>query len=140
MALLVTDVLDYLQGQGLIGGSTGWSRAAGYMPAEPDQVIAVFETPGAPPELVPEGSSEQAYDEPGFQVRGRGGFHGYSALRSKMGAIYRALHGSSLSPATGDPAYVLVRAVQSGPLPMGLDQNNRPEMAWNFVAMRERED
>ena len=139
MALLITDVLDYLEAQSLIGGVTGWTRAAGYLPPSPDQVVAIFETPGEVPEVVPEGSTEQAYDVPGFQVRARGGEFGYSALRTKIGAIYRSLHGSTLSPTTGDPGYVYVYGVQSGPLPMGNDGNNRPELVWNFVAMRERE-
>ena len=140
MAMLITDVLDYLVDQGLIGGATGWSEAAGYLPPTPDQIIAVYETHGLPPELKPVGSAEIEYDMPGFQVRGRAGRFGYSALRTKMGEVYRALHGSSLAPATGDPMYVQVIAVQSGPLPMGLDDLSRPGMTWNFTAMREREN
>lgn len=136
---LLADVLDHLTVAGLINGSTGWTGYAGYLPPSPDQVIAIFETPGEPPELVKDGSDEIAYDYPRFQVRGRGARHGYAALRSKLGAIFAELHGSSLSPASGDPAYVLVRAVQSGPLPLGLDDNDRPGMTWNYTAIRERE-
>lgn len=139
MALLITDVLDFLGGEGIIDGATGWAGYDAYLPPDPDKVITVFETTGLEPALKPTGSAETEYDEPGFQVRGRGAVFGYSALRVKMGEIYRALHGSTLSPTTGDPAYVLVRAVQSGPLPLGLDSNNRSGMTWNFVAMRERE-
>lgn len=138
MARLVTDVLDFLGDQGIIDGGTGWTGFAGYLPPDPDQVIVVYETPGSDPELIPAGSVETAYDEPGFQVRGRGAEFGYAALRDKMGAIYRALHGSELAPASGDPAYVLVRAVQSAPLPLGLDDNSRPHFTWNFLALRER--
>lgn len=139
MARLITDVLSYLEDQGLIGGATGWTGAAGYLPPSPDQIIAVFETPGLEPETAPGGSSETEYDLPGFQVRGRGSVFGYAALRDKMGAVFRALHDSDLAPASGDPQYVFVQAVQSGPLPMGLDEVNRPGLTWNFVAMRERE-
>lgn len=140
MALLITDVLDFLEDQGLVAGATGWTRAAGFMPPSPDKVVAVFETPGEPPEMVKAGSAETKYDTPGFQVRVRAGNFDYAAARAKIGAIYRALHGSTLAPATGDPAYLLVRGVQSGPLPLGLDQANRPDMTWNFVAIREREE
>lgn len=141
---MVTDVLEFLADQGLVDGATAWTGVTGGVPPAPDKIIAVFETPGQEPELVSDGSAEQAYDRPGFQIRGRGakaepGVFDYSDLRDRMGQVYRALHGSELSPATGDPAYVLVRAVQSGPLPLGLDDNDRPEMTWNFVAMRERE-
>ncbi len=139
MALLVTDVLDFLQAEGLIAGATGWERAASGLPPEPDKVIVVFESGGFPPELKPVGSAETEYDEPTFQVRGRADKFGYGALRAKMGAIYLALHGSELAPASGDPAYVLVRAMQAGPFPLGLDKNDRPGLTWNFTALRERE-
>ena len=139
MALLITDVLDYLEDQGLVAGATGWTRAAGFMPPSPDKIVAVFESPGDPPEMTKAGSGETAYDEPGFQVRVRATKHDYASARAKIGAVFRALHGSSLAPATGDPVYVLVRAVQSGPLPLGLDESNRPDLTWNFTAKRERE-
>lgn len=139
MAQLIDDVLDYLEAQGLIRGATGWSGFANYLPPTPDQVIAVFPTPGLEPEEAPAGSTETEYDYPGFQVRGRGTVFGSSALLDKLGAVFRSLHGSTLSPAGGDPIYVYVYAVQSGPLPLGHDQNDRPEFTWNFRAMRERE-
>ncbi len=139
MALLITDVLDFLVAEGIIGGATGWTRGAAYLPPDPDQIIAVFETTGLVPEVVKTGSTEQSYDNPGFQVRGRGTEFGYEALRIKMGQVYRTLHGSALGPASGDPMYVIVTAVQSGPLPIGLDDESRPGLTWNFIAMRERE-
>lgn len=133
MALLVTEVLDYLEAQGLIGGATGWTRAAGFLPPDPDKVVAVYVTPGFPPEIVRDGSTETAYDEPGFQVRGRGAVHGYSELENKMRAIYTSLHGVPIAA-----NYVLVRATQSAVLPLGLDEKGRPGMTWNFEAVRER--
>lgn len=140
MALLITDVLDFLIAEGIIEGATGWTQSAGYMPPAPDKIIAVFETPGLVPVIVKDGSTEQAYDEPGFQIRGRSVKFDYGDLREKMGEVYRALHGSDLDTVTtGDPAYVIVRAIQSGPLPLGLDDKSRPGATWNFEAMRERE-
>lgn len=137
--MLVIDVLDFLVEEDLIEGETGWTRAAAYLPPSPNQVIAVFETSGPPPESKPDGSTETEYDEPTFQIRGRGDEFGYEALRAKMGAIYRALHGSELSPEEGDPQYVFVYATQSGPFQLGLDKDNRPGLTWNFKALRERE-
>lgn len=136
---LLADVLDHLEAAGLVGGASGWARAAGYLPPTPDRVIAVFETPGPPPEVVKAGSTEPAYDAPRFQVRGRGAPFGYEALRARMEDVYLALHDSTLSPATGDPAYVRVDALQSGPLSLGLDENSRPGLTWNFETLRERE-
>jgi len=139
MATLYDDVLNYLAAEGLIDGSTGWAGKAAYMPATPNKLICVFETPGEPPESKKDGSDEQEYDLPGFQIRGRGEAFGYDALRAKMQEIFLALHGSSLSPSSGDPGYVYVFAVQSGPMPMGYDDNSRPGLTWNYRCMRERE-
>ena len=139
MALLITDVLDYLVAESLIGGETGWARMASFMPPTPDKMIVVYETGGFPSESAPSGSAETEYDEPTFQVRGRGDEFGYEELRTKMGAIYRALHESELAPTSGDPVYVYVYAIQSGPFPLGLDKGSRPELTWNFKALRERE-
>ena len=139
-AKLVTDVRDYLVGEGLIGDETGWDKGIGYMPPTPDQMIVVFETGGFPAEAKPDSSDEQEYDEPTFMIMGRGEAFGYDALRDKMGEIYRSLHESELSPATGDPGYVYVYATQSGPFPLGTDEaDNRPRLTWNFRALRERE-
>ncbi len=138
MANLIDDVLDFLESEVLVAGATGWTRAASWMPPDPDQIVAVYETPGTAPEQIRDGSTEQAYDDVGFQVRIRGAAHGYEAAREQIGKIYRALHGSSLAPATGDPAYLIVHATQSGPMPLGLDENERPGMTWNFRTMRER--
>ena len=140
MSLLLTDVTAFLVSEGLIEGATEWVKKSGHMPSSPDKVIVVYETGGFPPESAPDSSDETEYDEPTFQVRGRGVAFGYEELRTKMGAIYRALHGSELAPASGDPVYVYVYAIQSGPFPLGLDKvDDRPEMTWNFKALRERE-
>lgn len=130
MALL-TEILDYLQTQGVIAGATGWARAASELPPDPDKVICVYETPGPAPELE-KASGVQEYDEPGFQVRGRGDAFGYEALRTKMGEVYAALHGAQPT------SYIYIEAVQSGPMPMGKDASGRPHLTWNFRAMRER--
>lgn len=139
MALLIDDVFDFLTARGLIGGSSGWAGFCGFLPPDPDKVIAIYETPGEAPDNFSAGSVPSQYDRPSFQVRGRGDVHGYEALRLKMGAIYRALHNSELTPATGDPVYTFVFSEQSGPHHLGLDDSSRPELTWNFRAMRQRE-
>lgn len=135
MASLLDDIASFLTSSGLVGGATGWTVAKGGTDPSPDKIITLGETGGPEPELSPSGSTETTYDEPTFQVRGRGEAFGYEALRAKMGAIYVALHGSVLGKSTD---YVLVRAVQSGPLSLGLDSNDRPMLTWNFSALRRR--
>ena len=65
----------------------------------------------------------------------RGDVRGYEAARVKMKQVYLALH--AMEPGVN---FVYLYSNQSGPLPMGDDDNDRPEMTWNFVTMRERED
>lgn len=139
MALPTTDVLNFLQEEGLIGGSTGWAMASNYMPDDQNQVVAVFDTPGERPDTAPDGSTETEYDYGRFQVRVRGAQYGGGPARTLIGQIYRALHNSNLNPTTGDPVYIYVYGIQSSPLPLGLDDASRPGFSWNFEYMRERE-
>jgi len=139
-AKLVTDVLDFLADEGLIDAETGWTGSYNYMPPDPDKMIVVFETGGFPPEAKADSSDEQEYDGPTFMIMGRGDSFGMAELRDKIGEIYRALHKSELAPSSGDPTYVYVYAMQSGPFPLGHDaEDDRPRLTWNFKALRERE-
>jgi minor capsid protein len=136
---LLDDVIDFLEDEGLVNDSGGWTAFAGTLPPSPDRSVAVFETPGMEPETVKDGSAEVAYDRPGFQVRIRGDEHGYEAMRDRLGAIFRALHGTNLAGVTtGSSGYLQVWAVQSGPMPMGEDHESRPGATWNFRTWRER--
>jgi hypothetical protein len=136
--VLLDDVVAFLEYTGGVGDTGGWSGFKGYLPPEPDRAVAVFETPGLEPELEKLGSDGVQFDRPGFQVRIRGEKHGYEAARDRMDLIFQLLHGSQIPTASGDPFYLYVHAVQSGPMPMGLDENDRPGMTWNFITMRER--
>jgi hypothetical protein len=138
MALL-DDVVDFLEGQGLVNdGSGGWTAFKSYLPDSPDRAVAIFETPGEPAEVVKPGTG-QAYDFPGFQVRIRGAEWDYEAMRARLYAIFLALHDSDMgSVTTGSPQYLMVRSRQSGPFPLGLDERSRPGATWNFSTWRER--
>lgn len=129
MALL-DDIGTHLTTAGVVGGATGWVLSKGYMPPTPDQVLAVFETPGEPPEV---GKGDATvYDYPGFQVRVRGAKFGYSAARAKLQDVFDALHAREPS------GYVYVYAAGSGPLPLGNDAQQRPELTQNYRAMAAR--
>ena len=49
-----------------------------------------------------------------------------------LSGIFKALHDQDIA------GYIYVFALQSGPIPIGYDANNRPELTWNFRAMRTR--
>lgn len=136
---LVNDVLNALRTAGLVDGSSGWKGYYGYMQEAPDMAICIYETGGDPPE------ENWKIDRPSFQIKVRSVKDDYDGCRAKLLAIYNLLHGgeaqisagAEVSPKTGG-SYVYCYAVQSGPIPLGQDQNRRPMMAQNYRAMYER--
>jgi len=130
MPLFIIDVANYLVSEGIIGGSTQWAVWLEHVPPAPDRGIAIFVTPGYEPEIAPEGSSDVIYGRPGIQVRGRSAPRLYQELHGKMQDIHRALHAN-----VNINNCLLIRAVQSAPMNMGIDDNNRLELALNFVAI-----
>jgi len=127
MALL-DDIGSALTTAGLVGGATGWTLYKSYFPDKPDQVVGLFETGGDDPDLT-EGTK---YDMPSFQVRVRGQEFEYDTARTKIEAVFSTLHDATVS------GYIFVFAVNSGPIPLGYDKNNRPDLSWNFQTMKAR--
>lgn len=125
---LLDDIGAKLTSDGVVGGATGWTLGKSYLPPSPDQVVALFETAG------PEADQTEGtrYDEPTFQVRARGATFEYDQLRDKMTEVFNSLNDATIA------GFVFVFAVQSGPLPLGYDENNRPELSWNFATMKQR--
>jgi len=130
--------LDALKNHLVAKGIT-WPIYTGYLPPTPDQVIALFETPGDDADIVSD-SSEISYDKSGFQVRVRGARLDYESVRDQIHLCFVALHANEPATTSGEPVFVYVYAVGSGPLPMGLDGNERHELSWNFRTMRSREE
>jgi len=126
--MILDDIGTALESASVVGGATGWTLYKSYMPDSPDTSIAIFETGGGEPDQ----TQGDAYDMPTFQVRARGDAFGYSDLRTKMQAVFTALNNATVS------GYVFIFADSSGPIPMGYDKNNRPELAWNFSTMKAR--
>ncbi|MFN3925041.1 MAG: minor capsid protein [Pseudarthrobacter sp.] len=115
---------------GAVEGATGWILAKSYLPPDPDKVVLLVETGGAPP------GTRITADFPTFQVRVRGEPHGYEEARTKLGEIQGVLH--KAQGVLGGAYFVFVLAA-TGPLDLGIDrQTNRPEIAQNYRAMRSR--
>lgn len=119
----------------LSGGGVTATIYKGFLPDTPDSAVALYETPGEVPD-----QSGTPYDYLTFQVRCRGNPGDYVSVRVLMDQCYRILHNSVPTDYSSPPAgkYIYCFAVQSGPTPMGRDANGRPELVWNFKAMRER--
>lgn len=127
--MLLDEIGTYLTNQGVVGGATGWTLAKAYMPPSPDQVVALFETGGFAPELPVD------LDRPTFQVRVRGTKMDYPGARAKIDQVVTELH--KFQGTLSGVYYVMIAAMQS-PMPLGYDENERPELAVNFRALRSR--
>lgn len=132
---LMDEIEDVLIAENIGGGATGWTIGKGFMPNSPDKVITIYETPGLSPDVVPDGSTDFKYDQPEFQIRVRGESLGYEEAREKIQEVFNALHANELQSST-----IYCYSEQSGPMPMGLDDNDRPSLTWNFTTLRKREE
>lgn len=136
---LLDQIGNILINAGVVNGGTGWTLCQSFEPPTPDKVVVLYETPGEPPDIVRPTSPETAYDLPGIQVRVRGDVNKYKETTAKIREVFMALHGQEPGPVAGELTCTFIYGIGSGPLPLGLDGSNRPELTWNFRVMRERE-
>ena len=127
MALL-DDIGTYLANAGLIDGVSGWTLYKSYLPDQPDQAVGLFETGGDPPDQ----SEGTRVDVLTFQLRVRGKKLKYDEAHTKILAIFNALNDADIS------GYVYIYGMQAGPIPLGYDVDERPELSINFECMKER--
>jgi hypothetical protein len=113
----------------LVDGATGWALCKAFLPASPDKVVLLSELGGLGPE------QRVQLDHPEIQVRVRGERFGYAAARTRMQAIYDALH--TYSGTLSGIRYASIAAVQS-PIGLGFDDNERPEIVCTFRCARSR--
>lgn len=130
MLLLLDDIASYLASFGV--GTVGTDIYKGFMPDQPDNLVALFEYAGSPTELTM--CDSPTLERPGLQVRVRN--ISYAAGRAKIEAIVDILHGLG-NTVLGSTRYLLIRANQS-PESLGLDANNRSEFVVNFSVLKER--
>lgn len=124
----VEDIADHLATGGIAGGVTGWGLAIGRMPASPNRMVGLFETAGRPPD------TKYALRSPNLQVRVRAEKGGYEEARLKAEAVLVELEG--LRGTVGGSVFVHFIAL-ADMTPMGEDENERPEVAVNFMTARE---
>lgn len=128
--MLVVEIAKYLDQLDLVtfdeSGVSGDCFIAG-MPPQPTDAVALYPTGG------PGSDSKLGYDEPTFQVRVRGRQHPVPAF-DRAQAIYDALHGLTNAELPGGTWLVSLLGIQSDPVYIGRDDNNRPEYTLNFRA------
>ena len=123
--ILLDSIHNYLVAQLIAGGATGWSIYKGSLPDKSDQAVVIYETPG----LAPENESLGTIFRPAFQIRVRGPVYDYATARAKIQEVRASLHDANIS------GLVYVYATQSGPVPLGNDGNDRPNLTMNFRTM-----
>ncbi len=131
MPLLLDDIASYLASFNI--GKVGTDIHKGFLPDQPDNLVALFEYAGSPMELTM-GDGDATLERPGLQVRVRN--TSYPVGRAKIDQVVDVLHGLA-NVTLGGKRYLLIRANQS-PASMGLDANNRSEFVVNFSVIKER--
>lgn len=96
------------------------------LPQSPDAAIALFSTGG------PQASGKHGYDSPVVNVHVRGAANDVIGALAKATAIYDALHGLHSMALPGGIRVINCLGLQSGPITIGRDQNDRPRYSLNF--------
>lgn len=128
--LLLDEIEDKLIDSVLAGPATSWEISKGSMPIDPNQIVAIFESPA---DSDPETGFTLSY--PGFQIRVRGEFDDYQAPRLKLEAIVDTLHSLRSETLLGT-RYVYIFAAGTM-IPIGQDENRRFELTQNFRTARD---
>lgn len=126
--MLAVEVAEYLDGLGLVNyDPTGMAGDTflEFVPASPDEVVVITDYPGPQPD------PKHGYDTPNVQVRTRAG-RDPRVARATLDAIFNALHNLHAVTLPGGTYVVSCWAIQSGPTPLGPDQNGRFEYTLNF--------
>lgn len=91
----------------------------------PDKCSAVKLTGGFPP------SQWTGKKQPSFQIRVRGEARGPAEVENRAYEIHEALM-NLRDVKIGDNSIVIIRSMNSAPLPIGVDESNRPIYTMNF--------
>lgn len=124
-----TEIAEYLDAKGLVNfdpeGITG-DTFIDLMPDSPDEAVAILT--GA----ARGGDVKYGYDQPGVQIIVRGG-RDPRPVKQKAQDIYDELNGFTNGTFINGGTWVVsCYAAQSGPVRLGLDENNRFEYSLNF--------
>lgn len=134
MATAVDDLYQFLETQGLAGGSTNWNLIRRRMGDDPitDQVVVLSEDGGLPPEIKEtSGLGDTALEDPAVLVTVRAAEWDGDASRAKAGDIMAALHGMR-NILVGTTTYIRIVAQTPEPVFAGFDEKGRPLHTLSF--------
>lgn len=115
-------ISSYLAGQGV--GTEATDLFVGRMPDQPDALVCLFETPGAPLRA----SMVSAAEQRSLQARARAAT--YTAAQTRIEQVYRLLHG--LHETDLDGAHFVVIEARQPPFSLGEDEKRRNLWVVNF--------
>ena len=128
----VSDVQTYLEAEGVVGGSSGWTSLRRRILDDVDKIVVFSEDGGLEPEQpAAEGIGDNATTDPAVLVYVRGGPWDGDSASTKALAIFDALHGQR-NAAIGASTYIRVQARTSEPVFLGFDERGRPELTISF--------
>jgi hypothetical protein len=112
-------------------GTLGTNLFLSRMPETPDAAVSAYES-GAGYAIYTQGSTGSApLEVTNIQIVARAAREDYVTARSKISQVIAALESVSETSTSG---IRLLRIEQSGrPIPLGYDDNDRPEIAMNFT-------
>ncbi|MEO3860869.1 minor capsid protein [Acrocarpospora sp. B8E8] len=116
--------LGIYNADGSVGGDIFLSR----VPDAPDRVLIISRYGGD------ESSLADDYDEPRLQFRTRGPADDVRDAEQWAEQVYDAFHGLGMRELPGGTWLQLMVGLQSGPIWIGQDKNDRPEYTVNFRA------
>lgn len=112
--------------------TSGWAIEVGIMPATPDRVIMISDTPSP---VAP--NPKYLLDFPSCQIMARGKVSGYLDTYREAKAVKDLLLGiDSYTTSDGD-RLVSITMTGDGPGFIGRDENNRPLFTLNFALITE---
>lgn len=129
MNMPTEDIKDMLVEAG-IGLTFAQNLFIGQEPARPDNVVTLFDGPGAPPQLTMEYGKQM--DLPSINVRVRNA--SYPAAMALGYSIYAYLSGRANTPKNG-AFYGLIQPIDS-PMLIDWDENNRCRVVFNLEIYR----
>jgi len=123
------DIKDMLVAESALALEFGTTLFIGREPAEPSNVVTIFDTIGANPELTLDALS---FERPSIQIRVRNS--SYTSGWEFIQSITNALHGRAQETWNGTLYSIIY--VSSGPAMLNWDQNNRVHIIVNFNIQR----
>lgn len=117
------------KGVGTLGGTGSWGIYVGVEPAKPDACITLYDTGGLPPWEFGCDTAKRT-TRPAFQIRIRGS--NYPAMADKLQEIRELLH--PLQDWASGTQIVHGAWMASGPISLGLDDNDRQRLTDNWEA------